>query len=231
MNEAVSHQAAPKRESWWHRIQRGQALVEYWPTLPVGVMIMISAAAIIAPMRHAYQTTADVLNGCEVIQLGPTSADLNGGHRVEVVSSNYNGSETTVVIKVSSGDQPAISHVVFGFDADTASKIVYANYDYQMMYDSADPTTGKFGIKFDQGYSGNGNNGNDSGGPKKARLVNAYRPRMVDYVEEREIVLTFTGRVDFVEYVEVTTKSGSDQVSTGTVSIPSATGDIVRCND
>ncbi|HLV35154.1 MAG TPA: hypothetical protein VKY59_08585 [Spirillospora sp.] len=226
MSESAPKQEAPKKESWWHRIQRGQALVEYWPTLPAGVMVMIAAAAIVGPLQTIYKTTTDGLSGitCETPQLGPTYTDLDGGHRIEVVSSNYNGSETTVVFKVSSGDKPSISHWVLGIDKATADKIVYSSEAYESW--GLDPTTGKYGIKFDKGYEGKGGGGDDDKGgppagkgPKKARIVNPYRPRMVNYVEEREIVLTLTGRVDFVEYVEVTTKAGKE-VSTGTITVP-----------
>ena len=232
MNEYAIAQAIPPKEPWWQRLQRGQAMVEYWPTIPAGVLVMVAAAAIMGPIRWAYQSTADVLNGCEVVQPGPTATDLDGGHHIEVVSSSFNGSETTVVFRVSSGDQPSISHWMLGIDEETAGDIVYASEPYEAMFDEADPTTGKFGIKFDTGYEGGGS-GSDSGGggPKKARIVNNFRPARVVYAETREIALTFAGRVDFVEYVDVTTKSGDDQVSTGKVSVPMTGGGFVHCDD
>ena len=233
MNNLTPNPSDQPKESLWYRLQRGQALVEYWPTIPVGIMVMISAAAIVAPVKQIFQTTADSLNGisCEAApEVGPTAVDLDGGHRIEVVSSNYNGESTTVVFKVSSGDKPAISHWVLGIDEELADRIIDSNWTYERMYDKPDPTTGQYGIKFDQGYgegggSDEGGKGGKGGGGKepksKSRVINSYRPRAVVYVEEREIVLTLTGRVDFVETLPVTTKAGATQVSTGYVTVPS----------
>ncbi|MBZ0300359.1 MAG: hypothetical protein K8J31_11480 [Anaerolineae bacterium] len=225
MNETANNPEAPKKESWWRRLQHGQAMVEYWPTLPAGVMVMISAAAIVGPIQRAFQTTADSMSGitCEAPPaVGPMETDLDGGHHIEVVSSNYNGSETTVVFRVSSGDSPSISHWVLGIDKETADKILYSSEAYESW--GTDPTTGKTGIKFDTGYEGTGGSGGSGGsgkgGPKKARVIHTFSPRMNTYVETRDIVLTLSGYVDFVETVEVTTKAGSDQVSSGYVSIP-----------
>jgi hypothetical protein len=240
MSQSSPNPEVSKKEPWWQRLQRGQAMVEYWPTLPIGVMVMISAAAIVGPMKQAFQATADSLSGitCEAPSYSPTSVDLDGGHRIEVVSSNYNGSETTVVFRVSSGDKPSISHWVLGIDKATADKIVYVDPDEKPTSWGLDPTTGKYGIKFDAGYEGTGSSDSDSdtgggkppkddsskGGPKKGRVINTYRPRMNTYVETRDIVMTFSGYVDFVETVEVTTKAGSDQVSSGYVGIPTTGG-------
>lgn len=237
----------PQKKPWWQRLESGQALVEYWPTLPAAVMVVISAAAVVGPIGDAFRNTADGLSGieCEVAapQTQPTYTDLEGGHRIEVTSYFYDEStdRTTLSFKVSSGNQPSISHWVLGLDEETASRIVDTNEAYESW--GLDPTTGKYGIKFDTGYEGTGgsaiyvgpgtnNGGGNGGGNKKvsgkaasikhARIfINPYRPAFNTYVEERDIVLTFTGQMQIVEYMEVTTKAGSDQVSTGTVYMPS----------
>ena len=216
------------KETRWQRWQRGQALIEYWPAIPVGVMVMISASALVGPIGNAFQTTADGLNNvvCEAPSSDPTYVDLEGGHRIEVIASNYDdfNDRTTVKFRVSSGDQPAISHWVLGIDEATADRIVDYSEGYE--WTDNDPKTGARGIKFDTGYGEGGGGSEEEGrGPRRTRLItNPYRPMLVTYVDEREITLTLTGRVDFVETIEVTTKAGSDQVSSGYVSIPVAGG-------
>jgi hypothetical protein len=217
-------QDTEKKQPWWWRLQSGQALVEYWPTLPAAIMVMIAAAAIVMPVSNMFELTSNGLTGveCDVPASGPTFTDLEGGHRIEVTSSVYDPDtdRTTLSFKVSSGSSPSISHWVLGIDEDTADKIIASSEAYQSW--GTDPTTGKSGIKFDTGYEGTGGGGK-GGGPKKSR---SFGPNYNTYVEEREIVLTFTGRVDFVETVEteVTTKAGSDQVSTGYISIAPPSG-------
>ena len=58
-----------------------------------------------------------------------------------------------------------------------------------------------------------------------------YRPRMNTYVEERDIALTLSGYVDFVDYLPVTVKAGVDEISSSTISVPSNSRDIVRCDE
>lgn len=212
-----------QQESGWHRWQRGQAMVEYWPTIPVGIMVMITAGALAGPITNAFQSACDGLSASDTSSV-PTATDLNGGHHIEVVSSTYDGINTTVIFRVSSGDQPSISHWVLGIDAATAVRLVSATSeigDEAPAWTDNDPTTGAVGIKFDIGYEGGGGGGR----PDRARAFSAsYRPLFAEYVEEREIVLVFSGEVDFVDETEVTTKSGRDQVSTGYVGIPTTGG-------
>jgi hypothetical protein len=245
MNENTTPTNHTEQKPWWWRLQSGQALVEYWPTIPAAVMIMIAASAIVMPLGNMFEKTADGLSGieCDAPVGGPTVTDLDGGHRIEVTSSVYDPDtdRTTVSFKVSSGDKPSISHWVLGIDEDTADKIVDTNEAFENW--GTDPTTGKTGIKFDTGYDGGGGSSEDGsgGGGGKGKgskkiaysggsfgnLVlasTAFKPHFNVYVEEREIVLTFTGRVDFIEEVEVTTKAGSSQVSTGHVTVPAPSG-------
>jgi hypothetical protein len=233
-----------KAKPWWWRMQSGQALVEYWPTIPAAIMVMITASAFVAPVKDIFQMTANSLSGveCETVAGGPTAVDLDGGHRIEVTSSVYdpNTDRTTVSFHVSSGDQPSISHWVLGIDEDTADKIIDSNEVFENW--STDPTTGKTGIKFDIGYEGEGG---DSGSAKGKGAKNTafsggsvgnlvlastvFSPNFNVYVEERDIVLTLSGRVDFVEQLEVTTKAGSTQVSSGYVTVPVPGGSDEAC--
>jgi hypothetical protein len=220
----MNSQSSVPRKRWWHQFERGQAMMEYWPTLPAAVMVAIMASAIVGPIQQFLNLTTDGLSGvaCDTPTTQPNFVDLEGGHRIEVTSSNYDGENTTVTFKVSSGDSPSISHWVLGLDKDIVivdSSERYEDWGY-------DPTTYKYGFKFEEGYDGTGGSSEETAtGPKKARLSSpTYRPAFNTYVEEREIVLTLSGYVDFVEYIEVTTKAGDDQVSTGYVSVPPPTG-------
>ena len=225
-------QEVKTHKPWWWRLQAGQALVEYWPTLPAAIMVSIVAGALVGPLGDIFQQTADGLTdvACET-SVGDTGTDLDGGHRIEVTSSVYDPDtdRTTVSFKVSSGGSPSISHWVLGIDQATADKIVASSEAHESW--GTDPTTGKTGIKFDTGYEGTGGGGGGGkGGGKGASLTRVsyfkpvYRPLYNVYVEERDIVLTMTGYVDFIETVEVTTKAGSSQVSTGYVAIPTSGG-------
>jgi hypothetical protein len=163
-----SHQV-PKKEPRWWRWQRGQAMVEYWPTLPAAVMVSIVAAALVGPLERVFMTTANNLTGvtCEA-PAGLPVANI-GDHKVEVTCGSYDevNNRTTVCFQVTSGCKPAISHWVLGLDKDTASKIVASNEPYEAW--QVDPTTGAAGIKFDTGYDAECDSstpGNDKDKPK-----------------------------------------------------------------
>ncbi len=157
------------QEPRWHRLERGSALMEYWPTIPVGVAVMVVASALLPIMTNSFQKTADGLTGieCEVPQpTGTTGVNLDGGHTIEMSSYVYDPDDdrTTISFTVTSGSQPSISHWVLGIDEETAGRIVSSTEAYESW--GQDPTTGKFGIKFDTGYeggSGGGNPNNDGG--------------------------------------------------------------------
>lgn len=207
----------------WQRWQRGQAMAEYWPTFPVAVMIAISASALVGPVSQAFQVSANHLNSVCDYSITPTETDLDGGHHIAVVASAYDedNDRTTVTFKVSSGDSPSISHWVLGIDELTADQIVASSEAYESW--GVDPTTGKSGIKFDTGYEGG------DGGGRGPRRAPALAPTYNTYVEEREITLTLTGYVDFVDQIEVTTKAGSSQVSSGYIGIPVSGGSSTGC--
>ncbi|MBZ0297837.1 MAG: hypothetical protein K8L99_35105 [Anaerolineae bacterium] len=222
----------------WQKLESGQALIEYWPTIPVAVAVMIVAAVIAPTINSAFLRAAGGLSGIscdapEEVTDGPsTITNLDGGHTIELTSNVYDpvDDRTTITFTVTSGTQPSISHWVLGIDQETASRIVASSEAYEPW--GTDPTTGKSGIKFDTGYEGgsSGGGGKDkTKGPKASVggqiVLASYRSSTVlaatalqTIGESRTIVLTFTGQVD-VEWVEVTTKAGSDQVSTGTLDL------------
>lgn len=162
----------------WKKLERGQALMEYWPTFPAAVGIMIGAGAITAFLGGAFSSTTEGLNRaglpqevCETTEEtteGPTVAQL-GDHTVEVTAQNYDPETdtTTVTYTVTSGTQPSISHWVLAMPSDVADNIVDVSEQYE--WTDSDPTTGVAGIKFDTGYEGGeagGSSSEESGGGK-----------------------------------------------------------------
>lgn len=233
----MNHNHTPeKREPFWHRLERGQALLEYWPTIPVAVTVMIVASAIIPFLSKAFTLTATELERvvCEVEPTGATNVDLDGGHNIRVSSAVYDPDDdrTTISFTVTSGSMPSISHWVLGIDQETASRIVEYSEPYEPW--GYDPTTQKWGIKFDIGYEGGSGGGGKGGGGKGQSgvmdngglVLASFRAPASNIVlvsntsgETRTIVLTLSGQIE-LDRVEVTTKSGNDQVSSGEISTP-----------
>ena len=238
MNNPDNSQNEHPKESRWQRWQRGQALVEYWPALPIGVMVMISAAALVGPIGQAFKESAVGLSCPQgQVSVKPTYSDYPGGHHVEVVASDYDEDtdRTTVTFRVSSGDQPSISHWVLGIDQETADLII-DEHSEDFEWTNGDPSSGGTfaGIKFDEPFNGNpgGGGGNGGNGGQQNKIVSfhkstitktIYRPMMNTYVETRDITLVLTGHVDFVEQVDVLIKAGTN-VETGSVYIPNPSG-------
>lgn len=91
----------------WHNLESGQALMEYWPTIPAAIMIIISAGLIVSFLRGSFSQTADALNRvndeiCETDEneeSGPGST-IVGDKLVELVGVNYDGTNTTVTYRV-----------------------------------------------------------------------------------------------------------------------------------
>ncbi len=225
---------------WWH-LQQGQALLEYWPTIPVGIMIIIAASGLARWLNNAYLMTVDELNRAgmnrelcntpEEDDDGPTIAYL-GDHVIQLVATHYdpNDDVTTVVYRVTSGPKPSISHWVLGVPQHIADQV--GSVSEQWEWTSNDPTTHIAGIKFDTGYevgSDDGGNGGPKdkpgGGKKKSASWRQapYRWAMssdlnVEQSTTREISLMLSGQYDF-EAVTVTIKAGT-QTYQGTLSAP-----------
>lgn len=227
------------KEPTWKRLQRGQALMEYWPTIPAAVAIMIGAAVLVSFVNSAFLRTANGLDRyCKSPEPVETKAEMFN-HKVEGSAAVYDPetNRTTVAFTVTSGSQPSISHWVLGLPKEVAAHIIQSSEPYE--WTDNDPTTGAAGIKFDRGYeadgggnNGGGNNGGNNGGGKgkkasNAGLVLAGYSRPVAFApaaageatDTRMISITLDGNYLFGA-VTVVTKAGSDQVGTGTISAP-----------
>lgn len=98
-----------KKKSRWFIWQRGQAMAEYWITIPAGVMIMLGAAGAVNFVLSSLTQTLTGLNTgaltCDTVpeaeQAGPEFADL-GCYSVQVVANSYDeGTDrTTVAYKI-----------------------------------------------------------------------------------------------------------------------------------
>lgn len=229
---------------WWG-LQSGQAMMEYWPTIPVAIMIMVAASLIATAVNKAFLQTSNELNRAGLDQAvcdtpeeedsGPTFAQL-GDHTIKLVANSYDPNTNTTVLsyQVTSGSQPSISHWVLGLPISIANEIDEANEAYEWTND--DPTTHIAGIKFDTGYEGGDGGGGGKGGGKKAessgdqvaRVIRFSSPRkpasyyLLDTAtgESRTISLMLTGQYDFAS-VTVTIKAGTETYSSS-ISAPVA---------
>jgi hypothetical protein len=78
-------------------------------------------------------------------------ADPCSQYSITFLEATFDGTDTTFRYQVCSNGSPAISHWVIGFDScATCSDLVGASHAYTC---GTDPTTGLFGVKFDQGFS------------------------------------------------------------------------------
>lgn len=118
------------------------------------------------------------------------SVDL-GGHKIELLSMNvFDGEFYVWTYKVSSGEGPSLSHWVLDFCIEFFDD---ANEVWADHTESADPSSGLFGIKFDEEYRD---------------------------LEMREVEIYLTKAVVGVDTTVVGTKAGSNQVFVGTILAP-----------
>jgi hypothetical protein len=148
------------KDKRWHKLESGQALMEYWPTIPAAIMIIISAGLIVNFLRGSFSDTADALNRvsdeiCETSEdkTGPDSQVVDR-HLFELVSVTYDGTNTTVVYQVTSAEKWSLSHWTLGISKDIADNIIDESEAWG--WTDNDPKTGAVGIKFDIGYEGGG---------------------------------------------------------------------------
>ena len=102
------------KQKGWRNLESGQALMEYWPTLPAAIMIIISAGLITNFLRGAFSQTADVLERSSAgiqLEVCNTTEDQIGtdstvvdNHLIELISTNFDGENTTVVYRVTSAE-------------------------------------------------------------------------------------------------------------------------------
>ncbi|MCB9451111.1 MAG: hypothetical protein H6672_06705 [Anaerolineaceae bacterium] len=219
-----------------HRLQSGQALVEYWPTIPVAIAIMVGASILVGAVGNAFLKTANGLEGyCkpETEQEVETVANIFN-HTIEASARVYdpNTNRTTIAFTVTSGSQPSISHWILGVPKGVADHVISTSEAWEWV--DSDPTTGMAGMKFDTGYEStdptDGNDGgNNKGGKKNASIRQPIYAKTLSPVmaaaffelETRVISITLDGNYQFGA-VTVTTKAGSDQVGSSTVNGPIA---------
>jgi hypothetical protein len=153
-----------KKHSRWFKWQRGQALMEYWPTIPAAICLMLAASGLTQAINKSILTTVDYLNptGLECPEQeekdeGPDEAQLNC-HTIQLVGRSYDevNDRTTVAYKVTNGCDPDISHWMLGAPSWIQDKILSASEKWEWV---VDPTTGVAGIKFDTEYGGGGGKG------------------------------------------------------------------------
>lgn len=211
-------------EPTWKRLQRGQSLMEYWPTIPASVAIMIGAAILVSFVNTAFLRTLNGLESyCTTGESITQSAEVHD-HKVEPSGVVYDPAtnRTTIAYTVTSGSKPSLSHWTLGLSKAVANNIVKASEDW--VWTDYDPTTGAVGVKFDIEYEA------DKGKASASGLMMASYSRIVTVEAAsstgvRIISLTLDGNYAFGA-ITVTTKAGSDQVGVGTV-----TGPIERIDD
>ena len=211
-----------------HKLESGQALMEYWPTIPAAIAIVISASIMVSFLKDGFSQTADVLHRssagiemetCEVTDTevsGPTQANPEN-HSITLVANDYDPETgtTTVTYQVTSGGKPDISHWILGIPKAVADNILESSEAYE--WTDSDPTTGAKGIKFDTGYNSDGG----EGGKGKRTIVGRTIPHLYLLQDEttsggsfvnsssREISLVLQGQYEF-DSVYATTKSGAN---------------------
>jgi hypothetical protein len=160
-----------QRKSWWQQMERGQALVEYWPAIPAAILVMIVAGGVAGWLNNSFSQTNEALGRAGIDECaaptddGPTTAAVDN-HQVETSSTVYDGTYTTVTFTVSSGASPSISHWVIALPRAVADNIVDSSEAWSWVNnDPSDPSgNGLTGIKFDTGYEGTGGGGGGGGG-------------------------------------------------------------------
>ncbi len=209
------------RESRWITWQRGQALTEYWPTIPASIIIMLMASGIATWFNKAILQTVDYLNPTDLRceqqvdeEEGPDTAYMDC-YTIELVGNSYDevNDQTTVAYKVTDDCETDISHWMLGLPEDVAANIVSSSEKYEWV---VDPTTGVAGVKFDTGY--------ESKPSKKTQrfdgLMLASRSLSPSAVDSRTVLLTLGGYYDW-SLTHVSIKAGTE-VYHSTITAPVA---------
>lgn len=217
------------QESKWMRLQRGQALVEYWPAIPVAIAIMFSAGLLVTFLNNAFLKAANGLD--RYCTTHSQFADIKAPifqHSIESSAYAYDSktNRTTVAYTVTSGTQPSISHWILGVPKGIADHVLATSESW--VWSNPDPTTGAVGMKFDIGYNptgGTGTGSNMGNGAKKSKRVHYFGPMLqTSATEVRVITITLNGLYEFGN-LTVTLKAGNTQIGTATVSGPIAPKD------
>lgn len=222
------------KESKWQKLERGQALMEYWPTIPAAIAVMIMAGIVANWVNAAFLTTQNSLvrtglpaEVCDTVEEEDTADDKTddksemGDHVITLVGKNYDADTdtTTIVYRVKSGPKPSISHWVLGLPKEVADNVTFPKDGETGKWEDSDPTTKIAGIKFDEGYE-----------VKEVtrmtdttiRFGSARGTVLTSYTGDlREISMILSGSYTY-EPVPVTIKAGGE-VYSSTISAPVAT--------
>jgi len=227
------------RPSRWFKWQSGQAMAEYWVTIPGSIMIMLSAAALVQFITSGLLHTWEGLTfrgglDCEVQpeekEEGPEYAQL-GCHSVQLVARYYDEAtdRTTVAYKVTSGCDPSISNWILGLPPSLQGKILSTSEAYTWTFN--DPNAGITGIKFDTGY---GDSGGGGGGKGKGKAMGGVMLASFDRglassllapatEDSRTVLITLAGYYEW-GITEVSIKAGT-QVYHSVITAPTAPAD------
>ena len=212
------------RPSRWFKWQSGQAMAEYWVTIPGSIMIMLSAAALVQFITGGLLHTYEGLQhrgglDCEVQpeekDEGPTETDFPCSS-VELVGRFYDeeNDRTTVAYKVTSDCKYDISNWILGLPPELQDKILSSSEPYLWTFN--DPNEGITGIKFETGYGGGGGGGGGGkgkamGGVMLASFNRSFASTLLSPValDSRTVLLTLSGYYEW-DLVEVSFKAGTE---------------------
>jgi hypothetical protein len=239
-----------QRKPWWQQLEKGQALVEYWPAIPAAILVMIVAGGVVGFLHNSFSRTNEALGRAGLdaqvcsapsVDEGPSVASVSN-HQVQATSAVYDGEYTTVTFTVSSGNSPSISHWVIGLSREVADNIVDANEQWGWVNNdpSAPSGNGLTGIKFDTGYEGTGGggggnggggggNGGGNGGGRGRHITFVRIPLTLAgtsttyFVETRDIIIVLSGEYE-MGTVDLAIKAGTEY-DLGTISGPVAVVD------
>jgi len=202
----------------WLRWQRGQALAEYWPTIPAAITLLLVGGLVVQFITGSLLTTVDYLNpvGFECEEKppayeseGPETATPMGNHEIQLLSKTYDPetNRTTVVYRVTNSPSPDISNWVLGMPPGVRRHILSTSERYLTV--DNDPHTGITGIKFETGFR--------SWEPSlSGYALVGYSPRAE--VTSRDVIITLAGYYEW-GVVEVGLKAGT-QVYHNTITGP-----------
>jgi hypothetical protein len=213
----------------WFRWQRGQALVEYWVTIPAGILIMLSAAAIGTFVTGGFLQAKEGLEHgglpCEsTVAETPTEGEEYAQldcHSVQLVSNVYDEENewTTVGYKVISGCDPSISNWILGLPLELQDDVI-AISDTKTEWTEGDPNTGVAGLKFENGYESDETDKSEEKGPKDKKtsslgLIGYFHPTADDTImaaeemDSRTVLITLAGYFQW-DVVQVSVKAGTE---------------------
>ncbi len=217
----------------WLRWQRGQALAEYWVTIPAGIILMLAAAGIVQFITNGLTQTVEGLEYTGDIECtmhstpdeksGLLFTDLDG-HTFEVVMDVYDEETNTTQIAyhVTSGGEHDISNWVLGLPPGVAKHILWTSEPYLDHTTTPDPNTGMYGIKFETGFGGGSDDAVEpEGKPGKKKsaaplVLTGYSFR--EEMDSRTIIIHLAGYFEW-DITDLGVKAGTD-VFMGTITAP-----------